>query len=87
MPLATNAQLVFSAYDVVDEGIRMTFYCSSPGPGEQSLWSIVCTDAELSAVSTQQQLATLVRNKLERKFRSAGIASKLDPFIGQSLTI
>lgn len=95
MALQANVTMTFTPaspeqgkpYRVMDAGIEMTFVCLNPGPGEVSVYTIVLTDAELAAVTTQPQLTTLVRNKLERKYRMVNIASKLDLFIGQSLII
>lgn len=87
MALPVNSTMTFLGYDVIDLGISMRFVCLLPGAGQPTDYSIVLTDAELAGVSTQPQLATLVRTKLERKFRATNIASKLDPFIGQSLVI
>ena len=87
MALKTNATLEFSSYTVLDTGIEMTFTCPNPGPGEYSHYVILLTDAELATVTTQVQLRTLVTSKLQRRYRATGIASKLDQFIGQTLTV
>lgn len=87
MALKANAALVFDSYEVQDAGIAMIFRAPDPGAGQPSYWQIFFTDAELSAISTQPQLFSAVTTKLQRKFRASGIASKLDPFIGQSITI
>jgi len=87
MPLNVNAVLVFTSYVVIDAGIEMAFICSNPGPGEVSEYTILMTDAELATVTTQAQLRTLVTTKLNRRYRATGIASKLDQFILQSITI
>jgi hypothetical protein len=77
--------LTFRAYEVRDSEIGMTFL-TPEGDGSASV-VIVLTDAELSSVSTQGQLLTLVTTKLQRKVHKAGIASKLDQFVGQMITI
>lgn len=87
MALAANAVMTFTAYDVEDDGIRLRFVCSNPGGGEPSDYDILLTDAELAGVSTQAQLKTLVTTKLQRRWRAYGIASKIDQFVGQSITI
>ena len=87
MPLRANATVVFESYAVVNDGIELTFLAPDPGPAEESYRIIRLTDAELAGVSTQVQLRNLVIAKLQRKERAANIASKLDPFIGQSLVI
>lgn len=87
MSLATNATMIFSAYAVEDGGIRLRFVCSNPGGGEPSDYDCVLTDAEIAGVNTQAQLRTLVTTKLGRKLRATGFTAKLDPFIGQSVTI
>ena len=87
MALRTNASLTFTDYSVDDEGIHLHFVSPDPGPGEPSDYYIVLRDTDLAGVTTQGALRTLVENKLKRKLRSAGIASKLDSFIGQSLVV
>lgn len=69
------------------DGVYLTFTSPDPGPGEESDVVILLTDTDLAAVTTQVQLRDLIQNKLNRRVRAAGIASKLDPFIGQSLTV
>jgi len=87
MPLQPNATFTFTGFEVVDEGIRFIFVCLNPGPGQANDYAFLATDAELAAVTTQAQLQTLVTNKLNRMIRATGIASKLTPFIGQSITV
>lgn len=87
MALKVNAALTFSGYDVNDDGTVLRFVCADPGAGEPSEYSVLLTDADLSAVSTQPQLRTLVISKLQRRYRAAVVASKLDQFVGQSVTI
>lgn len=77
----------FTAYDVQDGGIELRFVALDPGAGNPSDYYIQLTDTDLSAITTQLQLKTLVQTKLNRKIRAAGIAVKLDPFIGQSLAV
>ena len=80
--------MVFADYEIQDGGVTLHFTCANPGPGMVNDWYILLTDAEIAGAANQAQLRTLVVNKLERKFRAAGgIATKLDPFIGQSVTI
>lgn len=94
MSLRVNATLTFdvypewgSAYRVADDGIELCFLCADPGPGMPSFWIIHITDTELAGAINQTQLKTLVTDKLKRKFRAANIGTKLDPFVGQSITI
>lgn len=87
MALTANATLVFTRYEVTDSGITMIFVCSNPGGGEPSEYPITVTDAELSTVTNVATFRTLVDAKLQRRYRANGIASKLDPLIGQSRTI
>lgn len=94
MPLQSNATMTFTvfpewgkAYQVEDGGIRLHFLCPNPGPGQVSDYFIFLTDADLAGVNNQSQLATLVTTKLNRALRAAGIASKLDQFVGQSLVV
>jgi hypothetical protein len=85
MPLRANATLIFQRYHVDDDGIRLTFLCPDPGPGQESEYVVLLLDTDLAAVSTQIQLRNLVITAVQRRLRAAGIASKLDPFIGQSV--
>lgn len=87
MGLRANATLTFLDYNVNDVGIHMHFVSPDPGPGEPSDYYILLTDTDLAGVTTQLNLRNLVLTKLQRAFRAQGIASKLDPFIGQSLSI
>ena len=87
MALKVSATMTFTGYVVRDDGIQLNFSCATPGAGEPTDYAILLTDSDLAAITTQAQLSTAVRTKLERKFRLSGIASKLDPFIGQSLVI
>lgn len=87
MPLQPNAILTFLDYLVEDGGVRMNFVSPDPGPGQPSFYTILLTDADLAAVTTQPQLKSLVTTKLQRICRAQGFTTKLDPFIGQSLTI
>lgn len=95
MPVQPNATFRFDspdghtpAYEVQDypiSGVLMHFVCPAPGPGQPTGYDIFLTDAELAAITTANQLRTLVETKLNRKIRATGIASKLDAFIGQSV--
>jgi hypothetical protein len=75
------------AYLVTDGGITLNFLCANPGAGMPSGYSVFVSDAELAAVSTVPQAVSLVTTKLQRKYRNTGIATKLDPLVGQSITI
>ncbi len=85
--LSTNATMIFLDYEVQDNGIRIHFVCPDPGPNEVSDYYITVTDAELSLITTLAKFKTLVLTKLQRKLRASDIASKLDPYIGQSLVV
>ena len=87
MALRTNAVMAFVGYEVVDDGIAFRFVCGDPGGGEPSDYYVFMTDAELAAVTTAAQLRTALTTKLGRKLRATGIASKLDSFIGSTITI
>ena len=94
MAINANAVLTFAifpewerAYQIEDGGIRLHFVCANPGPGQVSDYFIFLTDADLAAVTSQAQLRTLVETKLRRALRATGIASKLDQFVGASVTI
>lgn len=77
----------FIDYEVKDDGIVLHFISPDPGAGKASDYYIFLTDSELAGISTQLALKTTVTTKLQRKLQAAGIATKLDPFIGQSLVI
>ena len=94
MAINANAVLTFavfpeweSAYRIEDGGIRLHVVCANPGPGQVSDYFIFLTDADLAAVTSQAQLRTLVETKLKRALRATGIGTKLEPFVGQSVTI
>lgn len=87
MPLALNAIMTFASYEVEDTGTRLRFVCANPGGGEPSDYSVFLTDADLAGISSTSALKALVTSKLNRQYRSAGIATKLDALIGQSITI
>lgn len=87
MTVKPNASFTFSAYTVTHQGIELHFDCVDPGPGLESRYAILVTDGELASVTTQVQLRNLVVQKLQRAIRATGIASKLDQFLGQSVTI
>lgn len=80
-------EMVFVRYEVQDDGVTLEFLAPDPGPGRLTAYSIFVTDAELAATTTSPQLRTLVTAKLQRKVQATNIASKLDGFIGQSVTI
>lgn len=81
------ASLTFQSYEVVDTGVEMSFVNFTPGAGLPTDYTIIVTDSELSGVNTLAALRTLVTAKLQRKIQAAGIASKLEPLIGQTVTI
>lgn len=81
------ASFTFLGYDVQDTGIELEFANFTPGPGLPTNYTILITDAEIAGVSTLSQLRTLVIGKLRRKLQAEGIATKLDPLIGLSVTI
>jgi hypothetical protein len=87
MPYAFPLTVTFTGYTVEDVGIRLSFVAATPGPGMPTDLEVAITDSELAAVTTQQQLRTLVESELNRKLRATNIASKLDPFIGQTLVV
>lgn len=81
------ADFQFLRYEVEDTGVLLEFLNSDPGPGLPSNYAIRFTDTEFSSVTTQLQLRNAVQAKLRRKLQAEGIASKLDGFIGQTVTI
>lgn len=77
----------FTGYAMTDDGIRLVFSVDDPGAGRPSEWAVGLTDAELAGVSTMAQFRALVVSKLQRKVQAAGVASKLDPLVGQSVQL
>lgn len=76
----------FTGYQILDDGILMTFDRIDAGR-EGYGYQIHLSDAELSGVSTNPQLRTLVQTKLRRKMQAEGIGTKLDGFVGMTVTI
>ncbi len=88
MPLPVGATMTLVEYAVIDDGIVFRFLCVNPGAGMPSYYDVLMTDAELTATTTQPQLRNALTTKLQRKFQAAsGIATRIDPLIGQTLTI
>jgi hypothetical protein len=81
------ADLTFLRYVVEDDATYLEFLWPEPGAGKATNYTIRLTDAELAAVTNAAQLRTLVTGKLQRKLQATGIASRLDSFIGQTVTI
>jgi hypothetical protein len=81
------ADFQFLRYEVEDASIAMEFLNAAPGAGNPTNYTIRFSDAELGAVTTQLQLRNAVQAKLRRKLQAEGIASKLDAFVGMSVTI
>ena len=82
--------LTFTDYTVIDDpvlAIRFHFVSPDPGPNQPTDYYVNLTQTELDGIATQLQLRNALQAKLERKLRANGIASKLDPLIGQSLVI
>ena len=79
--------LTFTSYVVRDDGVEFIFVSLDPGAGQPTNYSIFATDTELAPIAARPALLALVTNKLRRKLNAVGFASKLDPFIGQSITI
>lgn len=87
MALKPNASLTFTRYEVTDTGVRFWFVCPDPGPGEQSDYSVLLTDAEMGAITSIATFQSALLAKLKRYWRAEGIASKLDSLIGRSITL
>lgn len=85
MGLRANAELEFSAYRVVDDGVEFQFTCRDPGAGEANGYLVRLSDAEL-ADAGGQVLAALAA-KLQRKLRAGGIGPKLDGLVGQVVVL
>ena len=78
--------MTFVGYEVDDSGVIFNFVAVGDGIGASDYF-VRLTDAELAAISTPAQLRDTLLVKLRRKVNREGIASKLDSFIGQVLTI
>lgn len=87
MALTTNAVMTFVGYEVEDTAILFHFVCAAPGSGEPSDYYIRLTDTELNATTNTTQLRSALTTKLQRKLRASGIASRLDSFVGQTITV
>jgi hypothetical protein len=87
MAIKPDAVMIFTSYTVEDAGIRFHFVCADPGPGLESDYFVFCTDAEVQACTTQPQLKALLTEKLDRAIRYGDFGAKLDPLLGQSITI
>jgi hypothetical protein len=81
------AAFIFLRYEVEDSGVLLEFLNQNPSPGSQTNYTIRITDTELAAVTTQVQLRGAIQSKLKRKLQAEGVSSKLDPFIGATVTI
>lgn len=80
------ADFTFQGWGAEDSGYRLRFVCQTPGPGEASDYDVAVTDAEMAGI-TVQNLRTLVISRLERKVKAAAVATRLNGFIGQSVTV
>ena len=79
---------VFAGYDVLpDGGVRLRFNIPDPDPGFADTVSIRVDDTDLPSSITNAQLRALVIAKLRRTLRREGFAAKLNPFLGQSITV
>jgi len=75
-------QFTFAGYVVHDDSVAFEMDDDS-----QRRVTLFVANAELAAVTTAAQLRDLIEAKLRRKVNREGIASKLDAFLGQSVTI
>ena len=85
--LRAGAVLTFTSYAIQDTNITLSFVCADPGPGEPSDYEITVTDAELALAIGGVQVRTLITDKLKRKLRAQGLATKLNAAIGAQITI
>ncbi|TXH55724.1 MAG: hypothetical protein E6Q97_08170 [Desulfurellales bacterium] len=82
-----NRTLTFVKYEVGDNGISLTFHDPDPGPGARATHTVSLTDGELEAANTLSLLRAAIEAKLQRKLLAQGIADRLEPLLGASLTI
>lgn len=73
--------LTFTRYRIVRDGIEIYF------TDAENTYMVFLTDAELNTANSQIALRNLLTTKLERQINRVGIASKLDAFIGQNITV
>jgi hypothetical protein len=81
------ADFQFLRYEVEDSSVLLEFLNAAPGPGNPTNYTIRLTDTELASLTTSVLLRNAVQAKLRRKLQAEGVAAKLDPFIGQTVTI
>lgn len=74
------AAAIFAGYQVRDDAVLFEFDV------DDVRVNIVIADSEFAGL-TQQQLRDLVAAKLRRAVNREGIAARLDPLIGQTITI
>ena len=72
--------LTLIGYTILNDGIELIFK-------EVDDHIIFFTDAELDGLANLQALRTACIAKLQRKIHKTSIAAKLDPLIGQTITI
>lgn len=84
MALKPNAVMKFTGYEFTDSGVTLRFLCEDPGAGEQSIWEVGVTDAELASVSNVAQFGQMVMAKMTRRYRQN---TQLDNLIGRQVTI
>ena len=77
----------FTSYEVQDAGMTLHFVSQDPGAGKPSDYYILLTDADLATVTKLAEFQMLVQTRLKRKVNAVGIATKLDPLIGQSVVV
>jgi hypothetical protein len=87
MALAANATFTLTDYTIPDSGVQLHFVCANPGPSQVTDYIIVLTDTEISSVSTVADFKALVTTKLQRRYRTTALSTKLDGMVGQSVTI
>jgi hypothetical protein len=94
--LRTGAVMTFVSYEVRPASgtfpvtVELMFQCADPGPNLPGLFSISCTDTELTTANTAPLLSELVHDKILAQFQpaiSAGITTRLSNLIGQTVTI
>jgi hypothetical protein len=86
--LPQGAVMLFTSYEVGPAPYTfLNFVCQNPPGGYPTDYEIALTDDELAAATTIPQLKTLITTKLQRRYQAVGVSTKLDPFIGQSITI
>ena len=82
-----NVAMTLVRFVVEDDGYRLFYVAVNPGAGQESEYDIFFTDAEAAAIGSAAQYDAAVALKLNRKFRTSTITTRLNNLIGRVTTI